>query len=57
MCNTPKYAKLEERTGELYMVLKYSNNCKRLHFIIQYDLFFFSHGVTNFSYVSRSVGS
>lgn len=48
MCNTPKYAKLEERTGELCMALKYCSCCKRLHFIIQGDLIFFPHSITAF---------
>lgn len=32
MCNTPKYAKLEERTGKVYMVLKYWNYYTKTYF-------------------------
>lgn len=63
MCNTPKYAKLEERTGRLSVALKYSNYCKKLLFTDQYHLikgtvFMVELAkLNNLLYVNKSVGS
>lgn len=64
MCNTPKYAKLEERTGKMYMVLKYSNYCKKTSFyksqcnLIKGIVFTAELAKLNdLPYVNKSVGS